>query len=47
MFSVEYSDGVDGPPRVWLGNMDMPGLAMSRYGMEKTPLSHNPRPNKR
>jgi serine/threonine protein phosphatase PrpC len=27
---VEYDDGVDGPPRVWLGHMDVPGLAMSR-----------------
>lgn len=30
MFAVEYDDGIDGPPRVWLGHMDMPGLAMSR-----------------
>ncbi len=30
VFAVEYDDGVDGPPRVWLGNMDVPGLAMSR-----------------
>ena len=30
VFSVEYDDGVDGPPRVWLGHMDVPGLAMSR-----------------
>jgi serine/threonine protein phosphatase PrpC len=30
VFSVEYEDGVDGPPRVWLGHMDVPGLAMSR-----------------
>lgn len=30
MFSLEYSDGVDGPPRVWLADTDMPGLAMSR-----------------
>lgn len=30
MFAVEYDDGVDGPQRVWLGNMDVPGLAMSR-----------------
>lgn len=27
---MEYDDGVDGPMRVWLGNMDVPGLAMSR-----------------
>ena len=27
---MEYDDGVDGPPRVWLGHMDVPGLAMSR-----------------
>ena len=30
VFSVTYEDGVDGPPRVWLGHMDIPGLAMSR-----------------
>jgi serine/threonine protein phosphatase PrpC len=30
VFAVEYEDGVDGPPRVWLGNMDIPGLAMAR-----------------
>ena len=30
MFAVEYDDGVDGPQRVWLGNMDVPGLALSR-----------------
>jgi len=30
VFAVEYDDGVDGPPRVWLGHMDVPGLAMSR-----------------
>lgn len=30
VFAVEYDDGVDGPPRVWLGNIDVPGLAMSR-----------------
>lgn len=30
VFAVEYDDGVDGPARVWLGNMDVPGLAMSR-----------------
>lgn len=27
---MEYDDGVDGPARVWLGHMDVPGLAMSR-----------------
>ena len=26
---MEYDDGIDGP-RVWLGHMDVPGLAMSR-----------------
>ncbi len=31
VFAVEYDDGIDGPPRVWLGHMDVPGLAMSRY----------------
>lgn len=30
VFAVEYDDGVDGPPRVWLGHMDIPGLAMAR-----------------
>lgn len=30
MFAVRYDDGIDGPPRVWLGHMDVPGLAMSR-----------------
>lgn len=30
VFAVEYDDGVDGPARVWLGHMDVPGLAMSR-----------------
>jgi len=30
VFAVEYDDGVDGPPRVWLAHMDVPGLAMSR-----------------
>jgi len=30
VFAVEYDDGVDGPPRVWLGHLDIPGRAMSR-----------------
>jgi len=30
VFAVEYEDGIDGPPRLWLGHMDVPGLAMSR-----------------
>lgn len=30
VFAVEYDDGVDGPARVWLKHMDIPGLAMSR-----------------
>uniref|UniRef100_A0A7R9ZQB1 PPM-type phosphatase domain-containing protein n=1 Tax=Craspedostauros australis TaxID=1486917 RepID=A0A7R9ZQB1_9STRA len=30
VFAVQYDDGVDGPPRVWLGHMDVPGLAMAR-----------------
>jgi len=30
VFAVRYDDGVEGPPRVWLGHMDVPGLAMSR-----------------
>lgn len=30
VFSIRYSDGVVGPPRVWLGSSNIPGLAMSR-----------------
>ncbi|KAK8814239.1 hypothetical protein WA158_008101 [Blastocystis sp. Blastoise] len=30
VFSVEYDDGLTGPPRVWLQDADLPGLAMSR-----------------
>ena len=30
VFAVEYEDGVKGPERVWLSNMNVPGLAMSR-----------------
>lgn len=30
VFAVEYDDGISGPPRVWLGHLDIPGLAMSR-----------------
>jgi len=30
VFAVQYDDGVDGPARVWLKDMDIPGLAMSR-----------------
>jgi serine/threonine protein phosphatase PrpC len=30
VFSVRYADGVVGPPRVWLGQANLPGLAMSR-----------------
>lgn len=30
VFAVTYDDGEDGPPRVWLGHMDIPGLAMAR-----------------
>jgi len=30
VFAVQYDDGIDGPPRVWLGHMDVPGLAMAR-----------------
>ena len=30
VFAVQYDDGVDGPARVWLQHMDIPGLAMSR-----------------
>lgn len=30
VFAVEYDDGESGPPRVWLGHLDIPGLAMSR-----------------
>lgn len=35
VFAVEYDDGIDGPPRVWLGHMDVPGLAMSRCVMRR------------
>ncbi len=28
VFAVEYEDGVDGPPRVWLGHMDIPGACV-------------------
>jgi len=30
VFAVKYDDGFDGPARVWLKDMDIPGLAMSR-----------------
>lgn len=30
VFSMEYEDGVEGPPRVWIADKDIPGLAMSR-----------------
>ena len=30
VFAIEYDDGGLGPLRVWLSNMNMPGLAMSR-----------------
>lgn len=30
VFSVRYPDGMIGPPRVWLGHANAPGLAMSR-----------------
>lgn len=30
VFSVRYEDGMIGPPRVWLGHANLPGLAMSR-----------------
>lgn len=30
VFAVEYDDGLTGPPRVWLPDVDLPGLAMSR-----------------
>jgi serine/threonine protein phosphatase PrpC len=30
VFAVEYEDGCKGPERVWLSNMNIPGLAMSR-----------------
>ena len=28
--SITYDDGIDGPPRVWLRDEGVPGLAMSR-----------------
>lgn len=30
VFAEEFDDGVEGPVRVWLGDMDIPGLAMAR-----------------
>lgn len=30
VFPIRYSDGIVGPERVWLGNRNSPGLAMSR-----------------
>jgi len=30
VFAVTYEDGIDGPARVWLAKIDIPGLAMSR-----------------
>lgn len=30
IFAIRYSDGVVGPPRVWLSHSNIPGLAMSR-----------------
>ena len=30
VFAVQYEDGIDGPARVWLAKIDIPGLAMSR-----------------
>ena len=32
---MEYDDGIDGP-RVWLGHMDVPGLAMLRLLRDST-----------
>ena len=29
VFAVQYEDGIDGPARVWLAKIDIPGLAMS------------------
>lgn len=49
VFAVQYDDGIDGPPRVWLQNFDIPGLAMSRSlgdaiahtaGVSSTPEIH-------
>lgn len=30
VFAIDYGDGEDGPQRVWLGDADLPGLAMAR-----------------
>ena len=30
VWAMTYDDGVDGPPRVWLKDQELPGLAMSR-----------------
>jgi serine/threonine protein phosphatase PrpC len=35
VFSIEYDDGIVGPPRVWLANLKLPGLAMSRSLCDK------------
>ena len=26
VFAIQYDDGVDGPARVWLAHMDIPGI---------------------
>ncbi len=31
VLSVTYPNGTVGPPRVWLGDQDFPGLSMSRW----------------
>jgi hypothetical protein len=41
VFAVEYEDGQDGPQRVWLGHMDVPGLAMSRSLGDKVSVIAN------
>ena len=30
VFAIQYDDGIEGPARVWLKNVDIPGIAMSR-----------------
>ena len=41
VFAVQYDDGIDGPPRVWLGHTDIPGLAMARYVLYRNNPRHS------
>mmetsp|Transcript_32898 Transcript_32898/g.42282 ORF Transcript_32898/g.42282 Transcript_32898/m.42282 type:complete len:153 (-) Transcript_32898:327-785(-) len=47
VFGISYDDGHEGPARLWLPTMDLPGLAVSRslgdtIGKEFAGLSDNP-----